>query len=252
MKNNKLIIKDQQINKTFQKVPSFSYEKLTPDLFGMTSFKKNSQSTFCIVGSGLPMHEDLAAQNYETFDEAISKKEGAHDRHGCSTHMSGLISLNLKELKGLCPKSKLYHAKAFDKDGEGTYSALAASILWGIILDVNCIIIPSEIESRYDGLYSILKQAHESNISIIAPISKGNKVKYDEILYVADDEEPIKDTVNMDERNKIYTTHIDSTYVKARGLYYKLSSTAGLLENIKADGIKSNKNAYETMLSYFQ
>lgn len=252
MKNQKLSIKSQQINKTYQKVPSFSYEKLTPDIFGMKNFKKPAVSSFCIIGTGCPYHKDLCFEKYESFDEKINKKEGYIDRHGCSTQMSGLISINSKGMKGLCPKSKMYHAKAFDKDGQGSYGGLAACMLWGIICKVNCIVLPCEIDQRYDGIYSIIKQAYKSNISIVAPISKENNVKYDEILYVADGEDNIQVTVNMSERNKIYTTHLDDGYVKAHDIYYKLSATAGLIEIIKADGIKSNENAYETMLSYFQ
>lgn len=252
MKNQKLKIKQQQINKAFQKVPSFSHSKLTPSIFGMNNFKRNTSSSFCVVGTGATIHDDLPVKNYETFDEQILKKEGSYDKHGCSTQISGLLSLNLKEMKGLCPKSDMYYAKAFDQRGEGSYNAVAASMLWGIIQEVNCIILPCEIEERYDGLYSILKQAHEANVSIVAPISVRNKVKYEEILYVADGSTHIKNAINMPRRNKIYTTHTDNSYVKAHGRYYKLSVTAGLLEILKSEGIKSNKNAYETMLSYFQ
>lgn len=252
MKNQKLTIKQQQINKAFQKVPSFSHTKLTPSIFGMNNFKKNSSSSFCIVGTGAVTHDDLPIKSYETFNEEILKNEGSYDKHGCSTQMSGLLSLNLKEMKGLCPKSDMYYAKAFNQHGEGSYNAVAASMLWGIIQGANCIILPCEIKERYDGLYSILKQAHDANISIVAPTSLHNKVKYEEILYVADGSSHIKNAINMPRRNKIYTTHTDNSYVKAHGIYYRLSATAGLLEILKSEGIKSNKNAYETMLSYFQ
>lgn len=252
MKNQTLTITSQQVNKAYQKVPSFSHEKLTPEIFGMHNFKKTAKSTFCIIGTGCPSHQDLGVRSYETFDESFTKKEGYIDRHGCSTQISGLISLNTKEIKGLCPKSNMYYAKAFDKDGRGSYGAVAASILWGIISEVNCIVLPCEIKARYDGLYSILKQAYQSNISIVAPISKGNNIQYDEILYVSDSDEEIQGTVNIPDKNKIYTTHLDDTYVKSHGIYYKLSVVAGLLETVKYDGIKSNENAYETMLSYFQ
>ena len=252
MKNQKLKIKSQQINKAYQKVPSFSYEKLTPEIFGMHNFKKVARSSFCIIGTGCPSHPDLGYQSYETFDETFIKKEGYIDRHGCSTQMSGLISLNTKEIKGICPESKMYHAKAFDKDGKGSYGAVAACILWGIISEVNCIVLPCEIKDRYDGLYSILKQAYQSNISIIAPISKDNNIRYDEVLYVADSEKNIHGVVNMSEQAKVYTTHLDDTYTKAHDIYYKLAVTAGLIETVKYDGIKTNENAYETMLSYFQ
>lgn len=252
MKNHKLTIKSQKINKTFQKVPSFSYEKLTPELFGMNNFKKNASSKFCIIGTGCPSHEDIGYYSYETFDEAFIKKEGYIDRHGASTQMSGLISINTKEIQGICPNSKLYHAKAFDKDGQGSYGAVAACILWGIISEVDCIIIPCKIKHRYDGLYSILKQAYKSNISIIAPISKKCKIKYDEILYVSDSQQELNGVVNLPEKNKIYTTHLDNSYTKAHDIYYKLAIASGLIEIVKHNGIKSNENAYETMLSYFQ
>lgn len=198
------------------------------------------------------MHDDLALQGYETFDENILENEGSYDKHGCSTQISGVISLNLKEMRGLCPKSEIYYAKAFNKDGEGSYGAIAASMLWGIIQKVNCIILPCEINDRYDGIYSIIKQANDLNISIVAPMSKNNNVRYDEILYVASGSDHVKNSTNIPRRNKIYTTNINNSYVKAHGIYYKLSVAAGMLENIKNGGIKTNKNAYETMLSYFQ
>jgi len=252
MKTEKLKIKTQEINKTFQKLPAFAHSKITADIFEIKNFKKTTASKFCIVGTGLPEHEDLAAQDYETFDESVNKNEGSTDKHGCSTQITGLISLNTSEMKGLCPKSQIYHAKAFNKKGEGSYSALASSMLWGVIKNVNCIILPCEIKSEFDGLYTILEQASKANVSVVAPVSKNNKFRYNGVLYVAKDADNIKGAVNIPRRNKIYTTHVDSTYVKAHGIYYKLSVTAGLLENIKAGGIKSNKNAYETMLSYFE
>jgi len=252
MKNKKLKIKTQEINKTFQKLPSFSHEKITADIFGIKNLKKNTASSFCIVGTGSPLHEDLAVQSYETFYEPSNKKEGHIDKHGCSTQIAGLLSLNAHNMKGLCPKSKVYFAKAFNQKGEGSYSSLASSILWGIIKDVNCIILPCEIDYNFEALHSILERAAKANISVVAPISKNSKLKYDGVLYVAKDADYVKGSVNIPRRNKIYTTNINDTYVKAHGIYYKLSVAAGLLENIKSDGIKSNKNAYDTMLSYFQ
>lgn len=252
MKTEKLKIKTQEINKTFQKLPAFAHKKITADIFEIKNFKKTTASKFCVVGTGVPLHEDLATQGYETFDESLNKKEGHIDKHGCSTQISGLISLNTSDMKGLCPKSQVYHAKAFNDKGGGSYSALASSILWGVIKNVNCIILPCELKSESDGIYSILEQAGRANISVVAPISKANKIRYKGVLYVSKDQTHVKNSVNIPRRNKIYTTHLDTTYVKAHGLYYKLSVTAGLLENIKADGIRSNKNAYETMLSYFE
>lgn len=252
MQDKKITIKKPQITKIYQKVPSFSHSRLTPDMFGINALKdKTTKSKFCIIGTGIPLHEYLNVTDYEIFDEESSEKEEIHDHHGCSTLISGLLTLNTNELKGLCPNSEMYYAKAFNNKGMANYNALSASVLWGIIKKVNTIIIPCEIKDRYDGLYSILQKANEMNISIIAPLSVNNGVKYDEILYVGNGKTSVKKSVNMNEKNKIYTTYIDSTYAKISGIYEKLSITAGLLENIKSSGIKTNKNAYESMLSYF-
>lgn len=252
MKKQNLKINKQKINKVFYKVPSFAHEKLTPKLFGIKNIKQEISSKICIVGTGIPLHEDLPLFDYEVFDEGSANNSEMHDNHGCSTLLSGIISLNLANFKGLCPKSEMYYAKAFDDKGYGSYNNIAASVIWGTIKKVKTIILPCDIKEHHDGLYTAIKKAYDSNISIVSPISASNKLKYEEILYVSSSDNPNKNALNISNKKKVYTTYKDNGFVKAHGIYYKLSVATGLIENIKAHGLKSNKTSYEAMYSYFE
>ena len=253
MKKTNIHIKKQKINKVFYKVPHFSYSKIDPSVFGMKHFdKKNICSKFCIIGTGIPLHEDLPITDYEIFDEKSLHRESLHDQHCCSTLMAGMLTLNLEDMKGLCPKSEIYYSKAFDNTGSGSYKNLSASVIWAIIKKVNVIIIPCEIEEHHENLYAAIKRAYDNNIAVICPTSSSNNLKYPEILYVSNEEKSLKNSLNIQDRKKIYTTYKNNGFVKAHGIYYKLAAAAGLTEHFKVNGIKSNKNSYEAMLNYFE
>lgn len=252
MKTKNIKLNNQKINKVFQKVPNFAYEKLSPRIFGMKHFEKiNIPSKFCIIGTGIPLHEDLPITDYEIFDEKSLEKDDLHDNHGCSTLISGMLALNLSNMKGLCPKSEMYYAKAYNNNGIGSYKNISASVIWALIKKVNVIIIPSEIKEHHENLYSVIKKAYDNNITIISPISANSNLKYNEILYVSASNNDIKNALNIPDQKKIYTTYKNNGFVKAHGLYYRISVAAGIVEHFKANGIVSNKNLYEAMINYF-
>lgn len=94
-----------------------------------------------------------------------------------STHVAGIIGARKNGLGviGVAPKCELYAAKAFDKNGNGNFSAIQKSIDWLIRKRVHIINMSFSSSVGNAGYESILQKANDNDITLIC--AAGNEGK---------------------------------------------------------------------------
>ncbi len=91
------------------------------------------------------------------------------DDNGHGTHICGIIAAekNGFGVVGTAPKTKLYVAKAFDKNGIGDNNAITQSIQWLINEKVDVINMSFSTDEYVKKYHTYIRKAYNSNISVI-------------------------------------------------------------------------------------
>lgn len=145
-----------------------------------------------IVDSGVYPHKDLISpQNkISLFEDLINELQYPYDDNGHGTSVSGILcssgfsSNNM--YKGICPKSKLYCYKAFDKLGKGFASDVLFSIESLINLpqehNVKILCLPFELLSHNIFIINVFEKlfnnAIEKGIIPVVPAGSSINNKY--------------------------------------------------------------------------
>ena len=165
------------------------------------------------------------------------------DHHGHSTMISGILtSNNPRSIVGIAPASELFYAKVINADGECSYNALIAAVLWAVVKQVDIILISLGSQTDYSILHDAIKKAYNSGICILAAAGNLNGYNeypssYPEVLSVG------RNNVSKSGKFKVlsstgvnivlpsqdlFTTHLHGKYTKASGTSLSAAIGAGL------------------------
>jgi subtilisin family serine protease len=88
----------------------------------------------CVVDTGqYRAHQDFAGTLWGPWKDFVAGKANAYDDNGHGTHVAGTIAAGLgngKGVAGVAPAVTLAAAKVLNRQGSGTYSAVAMGITW--------------------------------------------------------------------------------------------------------------------------
>ena len=152
--------------------------------------------------------------------------------------VAGVIAGNCKKgIMGLAPLSIIYYAKIIDNYNNCSFNDLVSAILWGIVKEVDIILIALGTQYDYGALKDVIKKSHELNICIIAAAGNDSKdvdfpARYPEVLsvdYSIAGKKIKKRKVNLwlpNQRN--LTTYLDNKYVRAGGSSIAAAKVAGI------------------------
>ncbi|NUK28825.1 S8 family peptidase [Parageobacillus sp. VR-IP] len=127
-----------------------------------------------ILDSGINKnHPDLKGQVVKEFN-AINPQEPVIDKLNHGTAVAGIIAAkdNSIGIKGVAPNVKIYSVKVLNDDGEGTIDNIIRGINWCIDQKVDIMNISFGFKSNNPKLKSIIDEARNSGIIIVA--SSGN------------------------------------------------------------------------------
>jgi hypothetical protein len=116
-----------------------------------------------VIDTGVPDHTDI-----RNIAEGIDMSESArdkHDHHGHATMISGILtSANPRAITGIAPDADLLFAKAINTEGDCSYTAIVASVLWAIVKQVDIILISLGSTTEYSVLHDAIRKAYGSGI----------------------------------------------------------------------------------------
>ncbi|MBE7042721.1 MAG: peptidase S8 [Ruminococcaceae bacterium] len=129
-----------------------------------------------IIDTGIDLiHRDLSAN----IADAVSfVSDSPQDDNGHGTHVAGIIGArkNGFGVVGMAPECSLYIAKAFDKHGNGEFSAIKKSLEWMIRKRVQIVNMSFSSEESSEGYEEILQAAINHGITLIcAAGNEGSK-----------------------------------------------------------------------------
>jgi thermitase len=88
----------------------------------------------CVVDTGqYRAHQDFAGTAWAGWKDFVSGKAAAYDDNGHGTHVTGTIAAGLGNghgIAGIAPGVAIAGAKVLNRQGSGTYSAVANGITW--------------------------------------------------------------------------------------------------------------------------
>ena len=196
---------------------------------------KNKGLSGCGVGIGLvdsgvyPHHNITTPSNrIEDFTDLVNGLNFPYDDNGHGTCISGILCNNSTDIiyKGICPKSKLYCFKAFDKLGKG----FASDILFAI---------DSLINISHDNNIKILCLPFESlsNNSLIISL-------FHSILHIATSHGmiPIVAAGSVKNNNSILGISTSDNCISVGGIDYEYSSHGKYKKTIKPDLLAACQN----------
>lgn len=138
-----------------------------------------------IIDTGVDLrHEDLK----DGIMDAISfvpNTRSAQDDNGHGTHVCGIIGArkNGVGVIGMAPACGLYVAKAFDKNGNGTFASIQKSIDWMIRKGVHMINMSFSSAVGNSGYEAILQKAYENGITLVCAAGNEGKQNDNSIGY---------------------------------------------------------------------
>ncbi len=215
----------------------------TPIVYSPSDYKIDNRCTgkgvkIAILDSGYSYHKDMIFEGEKiSFCERNISTE---DKNGHSTIISGIIkSNNKKSIIGIAPNVKLLFGKVVDNKGQCNFNSLVAGVLWSIVKEVDIIIIAMGSQYDYRVLHDAIKKARSYGICIFAASGDNEELdypsRYKEVFSTGfltrykKKNDLIKQNVDFYLPNKgLYTTYLDSKYVKVSGSSISTAFFAGL------------------------
>jgi subtilisin len=117
---------------------------------------------------------------------SVSYVKGARDDdHGHGTHVAGIIAARANGFGviGVAPEATLYAVKVLDKNGSGSFSAVASGIVWAIKNKINVINMSLGAPSESQALHDAVTAAWNAGVLVVA--AAGNSGCCDTVLYPA-------------------------------------------------------------------
>lgn len=117
-------------------------------------------------------HPDLVGRivggkNFSTDDKGDMNCYDDYNGHG--THVAGTIGAvaNNMGVVGVAPESSLLIVKVLDRNGVGSYTAVANGIRYAISQNVDIITMSFWGPVRHGGMYNAIKAAVQNNIAVV-------------------------------------------------------------------------------------
>jgi len=229
----------------------------SPEDYNISAKYTGEGTKILIIDSGTPEHKDIKI-NEESQDFA-SDKDDVIDNTGHATIISGLIAANNKRsIIGIAPNSTVLYAKAIDEKNNSNYNSIVSSILWGIVKDVDIIIMALGSQYDYKILHDAIKKAHQSGICIFAAAGNHLNKEDSEVNYPARYPEVysvgnltrskkintrILEKVDFSIKNKnVISTYLKDKYIQASGSSISTAIITGLASLLIEKNKKTNKN----------
>lgn len=231
---------DRAIWSFLEKTQIYSSEQ-----FGFEKYLNGSNVSIAIIDSGTPEHTYLPkAVTSADFTEDHS---GVNDMYGHATILSGIIAGKEDSyVRGISPEVSLSYAKVLGNNGECSFNAMVAAILWAIIQEVDIILISLGSPTDFSLLHDSVKKAYDADICVIAAAGNNLKIddevdfpaRYPEVLSVGTlpkgRKKHRKNMVNYGiqlaiPQKEYYTTYLDNKYTTASGSSVASALAAGLV-----------------------
>jgi subtilisin len=117
----------------------------------------------------------------------VSYVKGAKplDDHGHGTHVAGIIAArgNGFGVIGVAPEATVYAVKVLDKNGSGSFSAVASGIVWAVKNKMDVISMSLGGRSGSEALHDAVKAARDAGVLVVT--AAGNSGCCDTVLYPA-------------------------------------------------------------------
>ncbi len=245
-----------------EKHVSYSLDKpfvYTPELFGFKSIEGTGKEVkIVIIDSGVPDHRLLSP--CKSWINATSSSSEI-DNIGHSTMISGVIGANNpKILQGISPDATLCHVKTIENDKLG-FDGLITGILWGIIQDVDIILMAISSPINNNAFYDVIKKAYQNNICMISASGNENKIEYPalykEVLSVGAlnhdgniESYSAPGRINV-QANSLPTTYLQQAYAYTSGTSIASALVAGMLARvIEKETFSTPEEYYNKLLEY--
>jgi minor extracellular protease Epr len=134
-----------------------------------------------LVDSGVPDHDAIinVGGDRETRSVNFTNSPTVRDMVGHSTVVAGIIGANDPEqLVGVAPDAEFFFAKAVDDRASTRLDAIIASLLWGLIKEVDLIVLPFSSDMDSLMVHDVIRKAFDAGICVIAPTGKDSKTSY--------------------------------------------------------------------------
>jgi hypothetical protein len=227
--------------------------------FGVSKKYQGEGVSVCILGSGLPCHDNLPKFSiFETFTE---DKDPIIDTINFSTIIAGILA---SEKFGLVPDVDLIFARVIDSKGQIFLSSLISGILWACIKEANIVICPCEIPDEIlEDIKPLLRKLQERNMMLLFPTEneKLKILKLEAVLGIKNrsnkenfwkiKKEENNNLINIEipKNQKIYSTFGLDKYIKLYNREISLPIASSILMAIYCRQLKKkfeivNKNIY--------
>lgn len=225
-----------------------------PKNFGFKEINGTGKGVkICVIDSGIPQHSVLPV--FKTWTN-VTNSNTFYDTLGHSTVISGTISSNHETLKGMAYEAELKFVKAIDIEQKAGFDGLITGILWGIIQDVDIILMAVTSAYHNNTFHDVIKKAYNENICLISSTGNENKIEYpslyDEVLSVGSlnqsglqAEYSAQGKINICSEN-VPTTYLQNSYAYMSGTSVSAAITAAVMARI----IENNPNL--TVNEYYQ
>lgn len=239
----------------------------SPEEYGISAQYTGLETKILIIDSGAPKHKDIKIK--ETPQDFASDANKAFDTVGHGTIVSGLIaSKNKRSIIGIAPDSTILYAKVTNDKNNSDYNSIVSAILWGIVKDVDIVVMALGAQYDYKILHDVIKKAHELGICIFA--AAGNNIneedseinypaRYPEVFSVGNltrakkTNTKILEKVDFALKNKAMTsTYLKNKFTQASGSSVSTAIVSGLAavlieKNKKVDKKKMPKTIYSEL-----
>lgn len=249
-------------NNEFIKLNKFKNKKIidklekaivySPEDYGISAKYTGEGVNILIIDSGAPKHKDIELTEGQ-YDFSIDEDK-AIDKTGHATIISGLIAAkNKNSIIGIATSAKILYAKIVDDKNNSDYNSIVAAVLWGIVKNVDIMIMAMGSQYDYNILHDVIKKAHNTGICIFA--AAGNHIdeedskinypaRYSEVYSIGNltrskkINEKIAKKVDFAVKTKIViSTYLKNKYIKTSGS----SVSTALIAGIAAILIEKNK-----------
>ena len=233
--------------------------------YGISAKYTGEGTKILIIDSGAPKHKDIAA--IKEKQDFASDTDDVFDKSGHGTLVSGLISAqNKKSIRGIAPNSNILSAKVTDKNGDMSYSAIVSAILWGLVKDVDIIVMALGSQYDYSILHDAIKKAHSTGVVIFAAAGnhiqeEGSEInfpaRYPEVFSVGNLTRTKKinlkilEKVDFAMKNKgTISTYLNNKYIEASGSSISTAFVAGLASLLIEKNKKGEKKDMPKKIYY--